>query len=80
MTLKDLYKQTKNQQPNGGTYIGAILLWLVMGVFYIVIICLGWNFIANIFKLSQLTYFQTGVIIVWSYFVKGLYTNGNKKY
>jgi hypothetical protein len=78
MTLKDLYKQTKNQQS--GTYIGTVLVWLILWAFYIIIICSGWNFIANIFKLQQLTYFQTGVIIIWSCFVKGLYTNGNKKY
>jgi hypothetical protein len=80
MTLKDLYEQTKNQQSPIGTYIGAVLLWLVMWAFYIVVTCYGWNFIANIFKLPQLTYFQTGIIIMWSYFVRGLYANGNKKY
>lgn len=80
MTLRNLYNKTKNQQPNIGIYIGTLLLWSIAFVFYIVIIGLGWNFIANIFKLPQLTYFQTGIIIIWSLFVKGFYTNGNKKY
>jgi hypothetical protein len=79
MTLKDLYKQTKNQQPNTGAYMGALIMWLALWAFYIVVICLGWNFIANIFKLPQLTYFQTGIIIIWSYFVRGLYTNGKTR-
>ena len=82
MTLKNMYEDSKQDRPYTlGEYIGGLIIWLIWVSAYIGIIYMGWNFVAKIFQLPQLTYLQVVTIIIWGAFVKGLYPrNLNERY
>jgi hypothetical protein len=86
MTLKNLYEETKNQNNtaiNIGQYLRILIYWVLIMAVYIAIIWLGWNYLAKIFSLKQLTYIQTTVIVMWLNFVRHTFsmkgTKNNEK-
>jgi hypothetical protein len=80
MTLKNLYEEAKKEHTvNISAYIGIYLSWLLTMAIYIVIIWLGWNYLANIFGLVKLTYIQTTTIILWLTFIKTIFSTKDIK-
>jgi len=69
-----LYEEVKNEDTkNIYWYIGTYLAWIVLMSIYIAIIWLGWNYVANIFGLTKLTYIQTTITTIWLTFIKTIF-------
>jgi hypothetical protein len=80
MTLKNLYENVKREDTKSiSWYIGAYLVWLLIMAAYIVIVWLGWNYLAKIFGLIKLTYIQTTIITLWLNFIRHIFSSKGAK-
>ena len=80
MTLKNLYEDVKREDTRSiGWYIGLYLAWALVMAFYIALVRLGWNYLANIFGLVKLTYIQTTIITLWLNFIRHIFSSKGAK-
>lgn len=80
MTMKDLYEQVKHKDNAAivGQYLGIFVYWILSITFCIAIVWLGWNYIANLFNLRQLTYTQIAIITTWLTCLKYMFFSTRK--